>query len=347
MYTIQQVADYINTNKPDFKEFKELFNPSSMEFYKIKNNIDLTKSMEEKLFKAQILACFYATHNNYYLNGEAELFLGKILYDNLKDSKVRIRTGIYKRYNFDRISYVTIGQEFNNNLILAHVLDIQNYIPRYLWNKVRIKTAITDIKQLKPDGFSLVTFKNYLEGLKKEMPSSQAINYLEQVNRFPLEIKQQYIEVLVEHLSQPSWEFQEHISGYSLTLYDYAYIKGLAKFKHIGLSRYYIKSLVQAHSLLVPQSVMDNLDSAYKPFVTGIKRKPTTDMPQFTALVGTLIVLKTALKQNSEIAEIYTYFIEEIEKHLKDPAYDEVKAKYAQTLKNTKESIEEVLNGSI
>ena len=33
-------------------------------------------------------------------------------------------------------------------------------------------------------------------------------------------------------------------------------------------------------------------DSSYKPFITGLKRKPTTDMNQFTALVGTLLVLK-------------------------------------------------------
>ena len=44
MYTTQQVADYINTNKPNFKDFKELFNPSSMEFSKIKDNIELIPS---------------------------------------------------------------------------------------------------------------------------------------------------------------------------------------------------------------------------------------------------------------------------------------------------------------
>src|SRR5574344_1632156 len=106
MYTTQQVADYINTNKPDFKEFQALFDPSSMEFFKVKDNIDLTKNMEEKLFKTQILTCFYKTHNNYWLSGEAETFLGKTLYDNLKDSKVLIRTGAYGGYSFDSIYYV-------------------------------------------------------------------------------------------------------------------------------------------------------------------------------------------------------------------------------------------------
>ena len=108
-----------------------------------------------------------------------------------------------------------------------------------------------------------------------------------------------------------------------------------------------IKNLVEAHSLLVPQSVMDSLDSYYKPFITGVKRKPTTDLNQFTSLVGTLIVLKASVKQTTELVEVYTYFIEELEKHLKDPAYDEVKAEYFETLKNTRDSIDEVLNGSI
>ena len=70
-------------------------------------------------------------------------------------------------------------------------------------------------------------------------------------------------------------------------------------------------------------------------------------MNQFTALVGTLIVLKTVVKQNTNMTEIYAYFIEEIEKHLKDPAYDDIKAKYFETLKNNRNSIDEVLNGSI
>ena len=121
----------------------------------------------------------------------------------------------------------------------------------------------------------------------------------------------------------------------------------MPKVKYLSLSRYYIKNLVESNSMLVPQSVMDSKDSSYKPFVTGVKRKPTTDFNQFTALVGTLIVLKTVLKQNTELEKVYTYFIEELENHLKDPAYDEVKSEYFETLKNNRNSIEEVLNGFI
>ena len=240
-----------------------------------------------------------------------------------------------------------INSSFDSSTQVAgNLVDVQNYIPKYLWNKVITKSQV-EYKQLKPDVFSLTTFKNYLEGLKKEIPSSQAVMYLAQITNFPLDIKQQYTEVLVNHLSQPSWEFQEYLSGYSINLHKYANTKGLPKVKYISLSRYYIKNLVESSSMLVPQSVMDSLDSAYKPFVTGVKRKPTTDLKQFSALVGTLIVLKAAVKQTTELVEVYTYFIEELENHLKDPAYDEVKAEYFETLKNTRNSIDEVLNGFI
>lgn len=342
LYTVTEVAEQINATKPDFKRFKELFtldDPSQF-----KSDFDNTDCVFQKILKAQIICCYRHTHPRFWIN--VDLYKD-FLFCNTKDM------GLSKKRTYNNIEYTDMDRTYYiqdsfdpSTQVAGNLTDVQNYLPKYLWNKVRTKSQV-DYKQLKPDGFSLATFKNYLAGLKKEIPSSQAINYLEQINVFPLDIKQQYIEVIVEHLSQPSWEFQECLSQRSLNIYQYAHTEGLAKFKHISLCRGYIKNLVQANSMLVPQSVMDTLDSAYKPFVTGMNRKPTADMNQFTSLVGTLIVLKTVIKQNPRIAEIYAYFIEEIEKHLKDPAYDMVKAEYTQTLKNTKEAIEEILNGSI
>ena len=285
------------------------------------------------------------THAKFWINIDS---YKDFLFSNTKNMGVLKKIRSYNKEEYiDLDSTYFINSSFDSSTqVEGNLVDIQNYIPKYLWNKVRTKSQV-EYKQLKPDGFSLTTFKSYLEGLKKEIPSSQAVRYLEQIDSFPLDIKQQYIEVLVNHLSQPSWEFQEYLSNYFISIHQYANTKRLPKVKYISLSRYYIKNLVESNSLLVPQSVMDSQDSAYKPFVTGVKRKPTTDFNQFTALVGTLIVLKTVLKQNTELGEVYTYFIEELEKHLKDPAYDEVKAKYFETLKNNRNSIDEVLNGFI
>ena len=343
LYTATEVAEQINATKPDFKHFKELFTIDDVN--KFKEDFDNTTCIFQKILKAQIICCYRQTNSRFWIDIKS---YEQFLFDNTKDMGVlkRIRSYDKKEY-IDLVSTYFINSSFNSSTQVAgNLVDVQNYIPKYLWNKVRTKSQV-EYKQLKPDGFSLTTFKNYLEGLKKEIPSSQAVSYLAQITNFPLDIKQQYIEVLVNHLSQPSWEFQEYLSGYFINLHEYAHTEGLPKVKYISLSRYYIKNLVESNSMLVPQSVMDSQDSAYKPFITGVKRKPTTDLNQFTALVGTLIVLKTAVKQTTELVEVYTYFIEELEKHLKDPAYDEVKAEYFETLKNSRNSIDEVLNGSI
>lgn len=343
LYTATEVAEQINATKPDFKYFKELFTIDDVN--KFKEDFENTTCIFQKILKAQIICCYRQTHPRFWISMDS---YKDFLFENTKDMGVLKRIRSYDKTEFIDLDHTYfINNSFNSSTQVAgNLVYIQNYIPKYLWNKVKTKSQV-EYKQLKPDGFSLLTFKSYLEGLKKEIPSSKAIMYLAQINSFPLDIKQQYIEVLVNHLSQPSWEFQEYLSGYSINLSNCVHIDGLPKVKYIGLSRYYIKNLVESNSLLVPQSVMDSLDSSYKPFITGIKRKPTTDMNQFTALVGTLLVLKAVIKQNTELVEVYSYFTEELEKHLKDPAYDEVKAEYFETLKNNRNSIDEVLNGSI
>ena len=343
LYTATEVAEQINATKPDFKHFKELFTIDDVS--KFKEDFKNTTCIFQKILKAQIICCYRQTHPRFWIDIAN---YKEFLFHNTKDMGVFKNTRSYDKVEFiDLSGTYFINSSFDSSTQVAgNLVDVQNYIPKYLWNKVRTKSQV-EYKQLQPDAFSLTTFKSYLEGLKKEIPSSQAVRYLAQITNFPLDIKQQYIEVLVNHLSQPSWEFQEYLSGYYTNISQYANTKGLPKVKYISLSRYYIKNLVESSSMLVPQSVMDSLDSAYKPFVTGIKRKPTTDLKQFSALVGTLIVLKAAIKQTTELVEVYTYFIEELEKHLKDPAYDEVKAKYFETLKNSRNSIDEVLNGSI
>ena len=343
LYTATEVAEQINATKPDFKHFKELFTLDDVN--KFKEDFENTTCIFQKILKAQIICCYRQTHSRFWIDIEK---YKEFLFYKAKDM------GLLKRIrSYDKVEYIDLDHTYfinssfdSSTQVAGNLVYIQNYIPKYLWNKVRTKTQV-EYKQLKPDAFSLTTFKNYLEGLKKEIPSSQAVMYLAQITNYPLDINQQYIEVLVNHLSQPSWEFQEYLSGYSINLSNCVHIDGLTKVKYIGLSRYYIKNLVESNYMLVPQSVMDSQDSAYKPFVTGVKRKPTTDLNQFTALVGTLIVLKAAVKQTTELVEVYTYFTEELEKHLKDHAYDEVKAKYFETLKNTRNSIDEVLNGSI
>lgn len=332
MYTIKQIADEINQLKPDFTEFKKYLQSQKQKDIKI--DIDNTTNIFVKLFKAQLVLVMNKTHaRRYYLDTDE---YKKLLFINVPEAGITSGINSYNNstYYSTPMSYC-IKDKFQSEQISYYVIDIQNYLPKYLWDKVRTKTVQT-FKELKPDQFSLITFKNYLAGLKKEIPSSTALNYLTQIQNFDQQIKEMYIEVLVNHIKQTSWDFQtrvEQITGKSYSKH---------KQKFMGLCRYHIKGLVRKLQIPTSYSVLDTLDSSYKPFITGIKRKPTTELNELSALVNTVIILKCAVKQTPN--EVYSYFIEEITEHLKHQDYKEPLANYMNNLIKYKESTEEFIN---
>lgn len=331
MYTIKQIADEINQLKPDFTNFKQYLQTDNQIL--LAEDINSTENIFEKLFKIQLVAIFSKTHARVYSAKEEWI---ELLHNNVSDCKITV----HNYYNSSETYYNTpssyiVRDSFSNDTIAAYVLDIKEYIPKYLWDKIRTKTVQT-FKELKPDQFSLITFKNYLASLKKEIPSSTALNYLTQIQNFEQQIKEMYIEVLVNHIKQTSWDFQtrvEQITGKS---------SSKVKQKFMGLCRYHIKGLIRKLQIPTSYSVLDTLDSSYKPFVTGIKRKPTTELNELSALVNTVIVLKCAVKQTPN--EIYSYFIEEITEHLKHQDYKEPLANYMNNLIKYKKSTEEFIN---
>lgn len=332
MYTIKQIADEINQLKPDFTEFKQYLQLQKQKDIEI--DIDNTTNIFVKLFKVQLVLIMDKTHARSCINTEE---YKKLLFSNVPEAGIISRINNYNNnsiyYNIPRSYY--IKDKFQSEQIAYYVTDIQNYLPKYLWDKVRTKTTQT-FKELKPDQFSLITFKNYLVSLKKEISSSTALNYLTQIQKFDQQIKEMYIEVLVNHIKQTSWDFQtrvEQITGKSYSKH---------KQKFMGLCRYHIKGLVRQLQIPTTYSVLDTLDSSYKPFVTGIKRKPTTELNELSALVNTIIVLKCAVKQTPN--EVYSYFIEEITEHLKHQDYKEPLANYMNNLIKYKESTEEFIN---
>lgn len=333
LYTATEVAEQINATKPDFKHFKELF--ALNDEAKIKEDFENTNCVFQKILKAQIICCYSQTHPRFWINIDS---YKDFLFSNTKDMGVIKGINSYNKTEYiDMNGTYFIYESFSpSTQVAGNLVDVQNYLPKYLWNKVRTKTQV-EYKQLKPDLFSLTTFKNYLEGLKKELHSTQAIKYLHQIESFESGIKQQYVELLNDHLIQPSIKFQDTLVEILPTR---GFNQGLVKF--MSLNRWYIKKLVREHKLLVPESVLDTLDSSYKPFITGIKRKPTTDIHELSALVGTLLVLKIAINKCPN--EINSYFIEQITEHLKHPDYKIPLEEYIYTLNLTKLSIEETIN---
>lgn len=325
MYTIKQIADEINKLKPDFTEFKKYLQSQKQKDIKI--DID---NIFVKLFKSQLVLVMKQTHARYYIDTDE---YKKLLFTNVPEAGIIVGVSSYNLTYYSTPMSYCIKDKFQSEQIAYYITDIQKYLPKYLWDKIK---PTQTFKELKPDQFSLVTFKNYLAGLKKEIPSSTALNYLTQIQSFDQQIKEMYIEALVNHIKQTSWDFQtrvEQITGKSNSEF---------KQKFMGLSRYGIKGLVRKLKIPTSYSVLDTLDSSYKPFVTGIKRKPTTELNELSALVNTVIVLKCAVKQTPN--EVYSYFIEEITEHLKHQGYKEPLANYMNNLIKYKESTEEFIN---
>lgn len=334
MYTISQIANEINNIKPDFTEFKQIL--SRIDVLALSTDIDNTSNIFSKLFKCQLILSMSRSHSRSYIDTRK---YAQLLFENVSDCNITLQTRSYNNstYLHTPNSYRVIDS-FSSDQIASYIKDVQKYLPKFLWDKVRTK-ATQEFKTVQPDLFSLHVFKNYLAGLKKEIPSTQAIKYLGQIAMFELDIKQQYIEVIANHLSQPSLAFQDKLSTIIPKIVE------THKCKFMYLDRYHIKWLTREHKLIAPESVMDSSDSSYKPFITGIKRKPTIDLHDFTALIGTLIILRAVVKKQPN--EVYSYFIEEITEHLKHPDYSDVKKDYMTTLQQTKDSIEETINGFI
>lgn len=335
MYTIKQVASEIDKLKPDFKDFITYL--SSGNITMLQNDIANTINIFEKLFKMQLVMINDSTNNRVSLYILSET-CAEFIYNHISDCAIN-QANLYKN-KYMYIYRYHVKESFLQEHIATHVTNIKQYLTPYLWNRVRSKIT-QNLKTLNPDQFSLTIFKTYLSSLKKEIPSTQAIKYLAQIKDFDLDIKQQYIEVLVNSITQTSLAFQEKLNNIIPSICDTDNTQ--VKFMH--LTRYYIRDLAYELGIPVPSSVLDTGDSSYKPFITGVNRKPTLDLNEFTALIGTIHVLKVSSKLTPDV--IHDYFISELIKHLKQKDYAEIMKQYISTLELTKTSIEETINGLI
>ena len=156
IYTATEVAEQINATKPDFKHFKELFTIDDVN--KFKEDFDNTSCIFQKILKAQIICCYRMTHSRFWIDIDN---YKEFLFYKAKDM------GLLKRIrSYDKVEYIDLDSTYfinssfdSSTQVAGNLVDIQNYIPKYLWNKVRTKSQV-DYKQLKPDAFSLTTFKN-------------------------------------------------------------------------------------------------------------------------------------------------------------------------------------------
>ncbi len=339
MYTAQQVASKIEQIKPDFTEFINFLKVGKSE--KLLEDFNNTKSMFVKLFKAQLILITYQTHNQRYSYSSDLNTFAQLLQDNLDKSGVSQHINAHSNYAYFTYLGYYVSDSFEEHHIAKYIIDAKPYLTPYLWNKVRIKTSkAINFKDLKEDIFAATAFKNYLINLKKPLPSTQAKVYVKQIKNFSMNIKQKYLEIIFDHLKNPSIDIQKELE-YNVPSQD---SDSIEKIMWLG-SKWQIQNLAIQNGIPVPLSVYDDKESDYKPFITNVKRKPTADLQNMSYLVGTAYLLKVLDKL--EPNPVYTYFVEQINEHLKEPEYEGPLKIYLASLKTTGEVLGEYCDGFI
>ncbi len=326
MHTTQQVADYINQTKPDLKQFWEEATPDP--------KATISKLLTEQfsflqLFKLELLVSYCTsypriTFSKYSSIGEAYtsyLYKLSVLIPYAKDT-------IY--------SYSIFKAPITDSNLIAPLVDnYAQYLNPYLKSKCRPKSSTVVKLKLDDNLMSLAIFKKWLED-KKTINSIQAKEFILSVASFKQHTTE-FIEAILDHCPKPSIKLQEFLLSYSIK-----YL--LADTKYIAIYRGDIK-YSHNHLGLTTVSLMDSLDSQYKPFIAGLPRVPTTAHNEVSSLLATaakLINSSTTLEQS---------YAKAIIEHLKDPAYSSVLPNHITELQKSIEAfskvIKELSNGSI
>lgn len=311
MYTLEQVATQIEQLKPDFTEFFTLSDTGTAKDIVI--HIQQTTNIFEKLLKAELILMLHTTHANKSI-WSIHIELGELLRTNLLSHGVGNNITPYNNYS----KYLIQDSLDVTCHISAHLKDPKPYLPKYLWDRIRIKRKLqTDpVKVLQPDGMSLAVFQRYLHSLKKPVSSVDARKYLKQIRDDSFqEMRQDFMSVIFEKCAKPSVDLQKDMSGSGntdipvLPNQDFHIVQ-----KYMALSRNRIRNL--AYKLAVPVSVCiyDTRDSEYKPFITSMYRIPDTTMREVSYLFNVILLLQVSISKTPN--PVYEHFIEHISKHL-------------------------------
>lgn len=312
MYTIKEIAEQIERIKPDFKQFLELVNSKNSAVFA---DVTATTDIFSKILKAEILLIMSQTHNHgYYFNGKKECF--DIIEKNV------LNNGLSQSTNYMSYRKYYVNNNFDNTWhILGNIKDPKPYIPTYLWNRVRVKKINTEtLKQLQPNQMSLQIFKTYLQGLKKNLSSTEVENYLIQLKDSSFnDIREDFMDALFSKYPKPSVELQKRLSGqvYNSTMPILPNQDNNVLYKYMALSRRNVKHLAGRLQVPVSHSIFDTLDSAYKPFITGVYRTPDTSINELSYLFSALILFQVSVLETPN--PVYSYFIECLIKHLQAP----------------------------
>ena len=307
MYTPEQVAQQINTTKPDFTEFIEILNKD--ERRELLSHIDNTTDIFAKMFKAEIALMYYQTHNLRSLGSNKQQEIHNIHVNHLTTRPAAQGIwGEYSYYKFERTP---------NLFILNFIESTKPYLPSYLYKRLNLATSTVTIKQLKDDTFTLGIFRSYVNNKPNSISSVQAEAYIQSIDHFKL-TKHEYTQLILDNCPKPSLKLQsllEYRLPNQCDLDNPTKYMTLRKYKLSRNNQPYDRVLSGSH-------IFNTRDSEYKPFITNLPRTPTPDAQQTEYLIDAL----TKLQVDELISPNATtqVFIESIAAHLNLPEYKDI-----------------------
>lgn len=307
MYTPEQVAQQINTTKPDFTEFHEILNKDII--HATITHINNTTDIFAKLFKAELTLMYYQTHNQRYIRSDN----GRVIHETIAKHlttrpSIPTNRGIWREYELSKFNRTP------STFILNFIESTKTYLPSYLYKKLNPPTSTVSIKQLKDDTFTLGVFRSYVNNKPNSISSVQAESYIASIDNFK-STKHEYMQLILGNCPKPSLKLQSLLE---YRLPDQCDLDEPTKY--MALRKYKLPWNNQPYNRVIAGShIFNTSDSEYKPFITNLPRNPTPDAQQTEYLIDVLTKLQV---DNLICPEATTQaFIESLAEHLNLPEY--------------------------
>ena len=310
MYTPEQVAQQINTTKPDFTEFHEILNKNIP--HATIAHINNTTDIFAKLFKTELTLMYYQTHNQRYIGSDNERAIHEIIVKHLTTRpSIPTNRGIWGEYELSKFDRTP------STFILNFIESTKLYLPSYLYKKLNPSTSTVSIKQLKDDTFTLGVFRSYVNNKPNSISSIQAEVYVKSIDNFK-STKHEYMQLILDNCPKPSLKLQSSLEYRLPSQCDLD-----EPTKYMALRKYKLPWNNQPYNRVIAGShIFHTRDSEYKPFITNLPRTTTPDQYQTEYLIDTLTKLQV---DNLICPEATTQvFIESLAEHLNLPEYKDV-----------------------
>lgn len=269
--TLQSIANEIDKLQPNMTQFWEDVASNTITI----DSFDKPNLSALKLFQLELLLIYRTTRRSRYI-GHAEALLVDRIW---RKARLEIDTINNLQLHLEYMPLPNLPIKHipppSPETILGHTTNPKQYLNRYLKRKIAKPMSTAYSITITDDEMALAMFTNWIQG--KTLNSVQALDFAEKVRRFPLDIKNKYINLILENCPNPSIDLQKYIAKYFYASYYKTAARG------------YIRNC--SHSVITLLTIADTADSAYKPFVSNLTTKPIASLNEYKSLVAILLMM--------------------------------------------------------